>query len=117
MATSKITTPLHCAIWHGMTTAATSIVLNNTDLVNSRDSDGNTALHVACYKGNLVCAKLLMSMNIANQYVCNSTEDTPLHCAALSGQSHTIQMLVQELGCDPNIRGYKGRKLVHSASF
>ena len=26
-----------------------------------------------------------------------------------------IRMLVQELGCDPNVRGFKGRTLLHHA--
>ena len=35
--------------------------------------------------------------------------------AALGGQSDTIRMLLEEFGCDSNIRGYSGRTLVHHA--
>ena len=35
--------------------------------------------------------------------------------AALGDQSDTIRMLLEEFGCDSNIRGYSGRTLVHQA--
>ena len=42
-------------------------------------------------------------------------DNTPLNDAALAGQSDTIKTLLEEFGCDSNIRGYSGRTLVHQA--
>ena len=43
--------------------------------------------------------------------------DTPVNKAALGGHADTVQMLITEFGCDPQIKGFEGRSLLHQACY
>lgn len=62
-------------------------------LVNAQASNGWTALHYACSKGNAELTLLLLERG-ANSEIGNDTGQTPLHLAAMEGHSTSAQILV-----------------------
>ena len=75
-------TPLHEANgWGDDVPAVTTILLHKEAKVDAVNKDGNQPLHVACMKGNIKSARLLLSSG-ASSCVSNNYGKTPLHCAA-----------------------------------
>ena len=62
--------------------------------VNKRDVDGNTALLVACHRGDIKIACFLISEGHCDVTICSNSGDTALHAAYLhytiSGALHCI---------------------------
>src|SRR2546423_1172457 len=57
-------------------------LITSTDLINSSDYQGNTALHVAAYRGNLPVVQILLRA-LPSSLICktNNYGDTFLHMA------------------------------------
>ena len=45
----------------------------------------------------------------------DNDNDTAISKAALNGREDTVQVLITELGCSPQTKGFKGRSLLHQA--
>ncbi|EFC38207.1 predicted protein [Naegleria gruberi] len=63
------------------------------NLLDSTDRDGNTALHLACMKGNLVAVKLLVKLG-ASLTIINSSGLSALDLAILFGFDRTVTFLL-----------------------
>ena len=75
-------TPLHCAAgeWTECVELCDILLTHDAD-VHAADKDGNQPLHLACMKGNIKSARLLLSSG-ASSCASNNDGKTPLHCAA-----------------------------------
>eukprot|EP01104_Vermistella_antarctica_P006939 TRINITY_DN1764_c0_g1_i2.p1 TRINITY_DN1764_c0_g1~~TRINITY_DN1764_c0_g1_i2.p1 ORF type:complete len:543 (-),score=129.77 TRINITY_DN1764_c0_g1_i2:1084-2712(-) len=71
------------------------MVENKLAQVNSRDAEGRTALHHACYNGNFTCVKALLPWGAMVNYSDNRGR-SPLHYAAFCGHTNCIIMLLEE---------------------
>ena len=76
----------------GALTSAEVLVRHPKINVNVRNAHGETALMLACLKGHLALAKLLIS----KQADINQPGWTPLHYAATGGHVELIQLLLEE---------------------
>jgi len=76
----------------GALTSADALIKHPKINVNVRNSHGETALMLACLKGHVALAKLLIS----KQADINQPGWTPLHYAATGGHIELIQMLLEE---------------------
>ena len=76
----------------GALTSAEVLVRHPKINVNVRNVHGETALMLACLKGHLALAKLLIS----KQADINQPGWTPLHYAATGGHVELIQLLLEE---------------------
>ena len=65
--------------------------------------DTNGIVHVLIINGASTCER-------------DSYNNAPIHRAAAMGHIDIVDMLVTDFGCDPTIRGYQGRSLLHIAS-
>ena len=79
------------------------------------DSNGNTALHLACICDNVDIVNLLVHNHACEQP--NNNGDTPLHFACNCGSVKSATFLLNELKCDPNVRNKKGETPLHFACF
>lgn len=68
--------------------------LNDDVDVNSTDKEGDTALHVACRKCDIVLAQLLLSIDNVNVNIQNKKGHTPLHEAARFGATDIVSALL-----------------------
>ena len=76
----------------GALTSAEVLVRHPKINVNVRNAHGETALMLACLKGHIALAKLLIS----KQADINQPGWTPLHYAATGGHVELIQLLLEE---------------------
>jgi ankyrin repeat protein len=76
----------------GALTSAEILVRHPKINVNVRNAHGETALMLACFKGHVALAKLLIS----KQADVNQPGWTPLHYAATGGHVELIQILLEE---------------------
>ncbi len=76
----------------GALTSAELLVRHPNINVNVRNAHGETALMLACLKGHVALAKLLIS----KQADVNQPGWTPLHYAATGGHVELIQILLEE---------------------
>ncbi len=96
----------------------TTLLEGDQDLLESRDSDGSTALHHACWKGHLEAVRFLVQAG-ADLQVRNTNDHcgtTPLHAATHANQA-AIALLSIEAGADVNARGMNGQTLLHHTGF
>lgn len=76
--------------------------------INAKNNEGETALHIACLKGNLQIVQMLSSFN--SILVDSQTNDglTPLHCAAIKGSVEIVIFLVSKCQANKNLHDNKG---------
>lgn len=99
------------------------------DMIGSTDRQGNTALHIAAYRGQLQALRLLLSVSLDLGFIKNNAGETLLHMAVSGFQSPAFQRLdrqlelVEELISNKllgikeiiNIRSNNGRIALHAA--
>ncbi|KAK5578498.1 hypothetical protein RB653_008170 [Dictyostelium firmibasis] len=77
-------------------------------VLNTLDSEGNTALHWACYRKHFQVVKYLISIG-ANANIANTSEkQTPFHWACVAGDIYIIHHLVEVGKCDIFLRDRRG---------
>ena len=107
-------TPLHDTVRLGQLEAVQDILDQKSVGVNDKNSAHETPLHLACAIGHSGIVHILMT-NGANMYARDSHNNAPIHRAASMGHISIVDMLITEFRCDPTIRGYQRRSLLHFA--
>lgn len=75
-------------------TTMEEMVKDHPALVETKDEQGRTALHMAAANGHLAIAKLLLAHH-ARKDVANNEGNTPLHYAAMSNQVAVAALLLE----------------------
>lgn len=83
---------------------------------NTRDSDGNTALHLACLNSinDPSSANALLDSFQINVNATNNQMNTPSHLLAANGDTRTLEKILQ-LGANPFATNDNGDSLAHMA--
>lgn len=84
------------------------------DTVNLRNKKGETKLHQACIKGNIVQVKQLLQLRASVDVTCNAGW-TPLHEACVKTHVDIAELLLRR-DADPNIPSPDGTLPLHDAA-
>jgi len=106
--------PLNNAAWAGHTRIV-ELLLNHGALVDARDFNGQTALHVASEKGYSHIAEVLLNGH-ADVDAADNAGSTPLCMAAAKGRAALVHILLRH-GAHPGKSGWNGNSPVHLASW
>jgi len=82
------------------------LINKNPSLINKKDEDGDTPLHLAAEEGQTIIAEFLISKGAKVNGKSNNKE-TPLHLAAEKGHLEMVRLLIKK-GADINIKNEKG---------
>lgn len=63
--------------------------------IESRDSEGRTALHVSAWQGHEEMVGLLLTEGSAGVNACDNENRTPLHSAAWQGHAAIVRLLLE----------------------
>lgn len=88
------------------------------EIINARQNNGNTPLHVAIYYDHFNIAKLLLD-NKANFSLINDTRDTVLHFATIKGYEVIVETLLEKankLHDIVNVQTVNGMTALHLAA-
>ena len=104
---------LHAAIRNDDTQKALAI-LNCKKLINinEQDEQQQTALHIACSKGNLEVVQELLNKN-AEVNIGDYNNWYPLHCAVSSNNLHVIYALLETPKIKVNLKTKDGNSMLH----
>ncbi|XP_069387100.1 85/88 kDa calcium-independent phospholipase A2 isoform X3 [Paralichthys olivaceus] len=83
--------------------------------INSRDASGQTPLHLACERGDLVCVKELLEESQARTDIRDRSGETPMHFAAKQDSPAVIQVLCSRLCSGVNELNGNGETPLHVA--
>lgn len=72
-------------------------LLASYDIINSKDKQGNTALHVAAYRGYLAVVDILISSHPSTASITNNDGDTFLHMAVAGFRMPGFQRLDRQI--------------------
>ena len=108
-------TALMVAIKYGHDSVAHALLEDYQCPVNCRGTYGNTVLHCTCEFNATQSMKTLIHKYKVDMYSTNNDNDTPLHEAAYNGQQEVALALIQDFGCDVNIKSFDGRSALHCA--
>ena len=114
LANLKGETPLIAACKHN-DIIQVLVATERCDL-NTSDSDGNTALHIAVSSdssGRLENVQCLLQSDRCDPNVINKSGHTPLHIACLQGDIPLLEALVADKRCDLNIQNGNGDTALH----
>jgi ankyrin repeat protein len=95
-----------------------ALLKSDKTLLDTRDTDGSTALHCATWKGHLEVVKFLLKAG-ADVHAQNSNDHwgtTPLHAAAHANQTAIVQLLI-DTGADVNAKDMNGKTPLHHTTF
>ncbi|MCF8083596.1 MAG: ankyrin repeat domain-containing protein [Deltaproteobacteria bacterium] len=87
---------------------------NKKIAINTRDSDGDTPLHVIARRNDLKGTKILVNAG-ADVNAIDDMGETPLH-VALSQKTKEIVKALLEAGANPNIRSEFGETAMEKAA-
>ena len=84
---------------------------------NAKNSDGNTALHLACKNENSKAVQLLVRDGRCNLNEKDGSGNTPqlLHWAVRHRDKELVQLLVKDERCNPNEKNSRGDTALHAA--
>ena len=108
-------TPLHIAASSGTEKIVSFLISELGCDPNAKNDLGNTVLHIACQGGGISLVRILVCQHNVAINAQNDLHDTPLHLAILNRKLEVALYLINELGCDPNVRGSRGRLALHGA--
>ena len=60
--------------------------------MNVRDTQGQTALHIACERGEVGCVRELLEECQARTDIKDKNGDTPMHCAAKQDSAAVVEV-------------------------
>ncbi|KAL3880103.1 hypothetical protein ACJMK2_032372 [Sinanodonta woodiana] len=110
-------TPLHIAVLTDTVSVVERLVSKNAR-IDLQDHHGNTPLHLACAKGNLKIASVLLESSLRKQAIETRNADgvTCVHIAALNNHLDVLGILLEK-GANVNARESKsGRTVLHFAA-
>lgn len=76
--------------------------------INSKNSDGSTALHVACKGGNLVIIQILLKHEFIDPNMRDKNGDTPLHYASKLEYKEAVRLLLSHPEIQAKKKNNKG---------
>lgn len=97
---------IHEAVESGDLATVKDLIEKDAALLESRDGDGSTPLHIACIKGHLELARYLLEKG-ADPLAGDNENSTPLHIAAIGGNTATAQLFLDR-NIDIDIRDDNG---------
>ncbi len=108
-------TPLHYAVTAGNTDAV-ALLLRFSPNIEVKNPYGNTALHIACYKGHLAIVEMILDQVEDSQSLLklkNLLEQTPLHVAMYSKQLAIVEYIIikHRASLDLSLRDTEGHTL------
>ena len=109
-------TAIHIAAGNGNNEVINLLLNKDKTLINAVDNNGaDTPLHWAIMKNFDSTAELLLSQG-ASPTQKNSSEQTPLHYAAMYGNMNAVVLLVEKYNVDKNLKDKDGNTAADSAS-
>lgn len=106
---------IHQAAASGDLDKVKALLKADATLVNARDENGSTPLHMACLRYKVAVANYLLD-NGADVNARNKWEQTPLHGAnGVFGQDYDLIKRMIEIGADVNAKGDRGDTPLHWA--
>ena len=113
-STSSSDSLLHAAVRLGELENVQRILEQHFDGINEINSLNETPLHIACALGHKKIVCLLVS-NGADMYIRDCSNNAPIHRAVSKGYLDILNSLIITFLCDPKLKGYQGRMLLHYA--
>ena len=107
-------TPLCVAALYGKAEVALSLISNFGCDPNATGNIGQSVLHNACAGGSVSLVQTLICEHKACVNARDDQNNMPLHVAA-SGKTEVALSLINNLCCDPNVKGNLDRSLLHIA--
>ncbi|XP_056441994.1 85/88 kDa calcium-independent phospholipase A2 isoform X1 [Gadus chalcogrammus] len=83
--------------------------------LNARDASGQTPLHVACERGDVVCVRELLEESQARTDIADHNGETPMHCAAKQETAAVVKVLCSRLCAGVNELNTAGETPLHVA--
>ncbi|KAF0719424.1 Aste57867_1057 [Aphanomyces stellatus] len=104
-------TPLICAAYFGYDAVIKVLQNHPKTHVNCTNSDGTTALNIACQNGHESSAKLLLGLCGVDATLADKDGDAPLLMASYSGLDAVVESLLERVGiCQIDIPNKSGRR-------
>ena len=100
-------TALHIACARGSVVCIYELAVHGA-CIETKDNDGDTALHQAAFSNHADCVKILIEICGASINAINNKCQTPLHCAVDKINIEAVQALVSFPHCDIMIRDSDG---------
>ena len=106
--------PLHTAVRLGRLDDIQRIIEEKIVDINDTNANHETPLHLACALGHKHIVHVLIS-NGADMYTKDILNNAPIHRAVSQGHRDAVNYLIIDRVCNPKIKGYQGRTLLHFA--
>ena len=106
--------PLHTAVRLGRLDDIQRIIEEKVIDINDTNANHETPLHLACALGHKHIVHILIT-NGADMYKKDIFNNAPIHRAVSQGHIDAVDYLITVCACNPNIKGYQGRTLLHFA--
>uniref|UniRef100_A0A8C5B8P3 phospholipase A2 n=1 Tax=Gadus morhua TaxID=8049 RepID=A0A8C5B8P3_GADMO len=104
----------HIAVDRGLRECLKHNYIQRSEL-NARDASGQTPLHVACERGDVVCVRELLEESQARTDIADHNGETPMHCAAKQETAAVVKVLCSRLCAGVNELNTAGETPLHVA--
>ena len=106
--------PIHTAVRLGILDDVQSMIEEQIVDINDINASHETPLHLACALGHKHIVHILIS-NGADMYKRDCYNNAPIYRAVSQGHVDILDCLIIDYACDPKIKGYQDRTLLHFA--
>ena len=106
-------TPIHAAVRLGIL-GNIQEMLDQEVALDCANSNHETPLHLACALSHKHIVHLFLS-NGADMYARDCYNNAPIHRAVSQGHMDIVELLIRDFLCNPMVKGYQGRTLLHFA--